>query len=276
MTKKIIEVMTVIDEYLVNNFSLADIKVIRKEIEIIIGRKINPTSIISEKRTYLEMQNILSKINEKETIRKKRGVYYTPADLAEFILINAIKVVNNKLNDEYIGNQNIYDLPHKEVCFNQTIYDPTCGVGEFLVLAVEFKFKLLQHYKQEVSKQEVEKIIGTIYGNDINWESIVITKLRVLMYVLHEKGINYIKGISKTLNSNFTVFDFVEENNRFCRKFDVIVGNPPYVEDTKTDNLPLKRYGNIYANILDNSANILSENGAIGFVVPLSLSLIHI
>lgn len=43
------------------------------------------------KVTYESLQEKLSKLNEKETVRKNNGVYYTPQDVVKFILTNTIK-----------------------------------------------------------------------------------------------------------------------------------------------------------------------------------------
>jgi hypothetical protein len=42
------------------------------------------------------------------------------------------------------------------------------------------------------------------------------------------------------------------------------------VEDRKSQTEPLVSYGNIYANVLDNSSSLLKEKGVMGFVLPLS------
>ena len=47
--------------------------------------------------TYEEMQDVVATLNEKESIRKNKGVYYTPIDVVEFILINSVKQVCNIL-----------------------------------------------------------------------------------------------------------------------------------------------------------------------------------
>lgn len=49
------------------------------------------------KYSYSETQNMLSKLNEKESIRKSKGVYYTPCDVVHFIVVNSIKSAYGKL-----------------------------------------------------------------------------------------------------------------------------------------------------------------------------------
>ena len=56
--------------------------------------------------------------------------------------------------------------------------------------------------------------------------------------------------------------------------FDVIIGNPPYVESKKinytVDNYSTKECGNLYAYVLERSKSILLKNGFCGMIVPLS------
>ena len=209
--------------------------------------------------SYENLQNFLSKINEKESGRKERGIYYTPRDVVCFVVANCSKLP--ALNETDLGVPNAFSYPRSFL--TKTVYDPTCGTGEFLVEALEMKLGLLGVDSQ------ILKTVGTIRGNDLNPDSVAITKLRLLLCVLSRFGAKSVVGLSEVLNKNFTTYDYVST----CPaedKYDVILGNPPYVEDSKSETTPEVRYGNIYANVLENSAKQLEENGVMGFVVPLS------
>ncbi|MEZ7890921.1 MAG: Eco57I restriction-modification methylase domain-containing protein [Candidatus Wallbacteria bacterium] len=56
--------------------------------------------------------------------------------------------------------------------------------------------------------------------------------------------------------------------------FDVVIGNPPYVEYSdvkyKIHNFVTLDCGNLYAYILEKNKNIINNNGFIGMIVPLS------
>jgi hypothetical protein len=60
--------------------------------------------------------------------------------------------------------------------------------------------------------------------------------------------------------------------------FDVIVGNPPYISSAKVRKIYALRHfatekcPDVYANVLERCANLLSKRGACGMIVPLSLS----
>lgn len=72
------------------------------------------------------------------------------------------------------------------------------------------------------------------------------------------------------MNNSFESYDFVQETSTNEKSYDIIVGNPPYVEDSKSGLSPENKYGNIYANVLENSNKNLKQNGSMGFVIPLS------
>lgn len=220
--------------------------------------------------SYEEVQIKLSSLNEKESIRKSKGVYYTPSDVVRFIVINSFKLATGMLKSNNLSVMDLNGIPYKRLCYEKTVFDPTCGAGEFLLKALEVKFDLIDLHKLDISKSSLFEIVGTIQGNDINEESILITKLRIFILILNRYGISKVIGLAEVLKECFFNRDFVTEIPKKRKKYDVIIGNPPYVEDTRSDSKPLKKYGNIYANVLDNSANQLNDEGVIAFVVPLS------
>lgn len=219
--------------------------------------------------SYSDVQNMLAKLNEKESIRKSKGVYYTPCDVVHFIVANSIKAAYGKLNPNNIGSQSLETIPYKAFATKKSVFDPTCGAGEYLLVALEMKLDLLdQHYKQ-ITKQVIFDTVATIFGNDINEESVIITKLRLFLCVLERYGIKKCFGLARVMKNNFYTYDYVLQNP-MEKKYDIIVGNPPYVEDSRCGLDLTVHYGNIYANVLVNAAQQLVPNGSIGFIIPLS------
>jgi type I restriction-modification system DNA methylase subunit len=266
------EALNLIYTYLHKEFRQDELKYICRELKEIarvddflfekqINKKIN---------SYNEIQEILSKLNEKESIRKNNGVYYTPSDVVRFILINSIKSAYGKLSPNNIHKESLEEIPYLSFCLNKIIFDPTCGAGEFLLAALELKFDMFEQHKCNVKKEVLKKAISTIRGNDINIASVIITKLRLFLCALQKYGVKKCIGLCDVLNDSFVAYDFVTKNTDDGMKYNIIIGNPPYVEDSKSGlNLSVK-YGNIYANVLKNAAEHLYKNGCMGFIIPLS------
>lgn len=257
-------------KYLNQNYSKSEMVIINKELGAILPINIEQFIYIDGENTYEDIQSKLSSINEKESIRKKNGVYYTPNDVVRFIYANAIKALYGNLKCNNLHVQDLNGIPYKSFSFGKSVFDPTCGAGEFLLVALSIKFDLLDLHQTEITNKDICKVLATIYGNDINNDSILITKFRMFLYILNRYGVEKIEGIANVLSKNFDSIDFINLSKEFNKKYDIIIGNPPYVEDSKCDTIPLNKYGNVYANVLENVSNCLNNNGVLGFIIPLS------
>lgn len=220
--------------------------------------------------SYEEIQDLLSKLNEKESIRKEKGVYYTPPDVVDFIVCSSIKLVFGELGRDSIKSLEFEGSDFNTFCKKKKAFDPTCGAGEFLVAILSKKFELWNKNNNIIKKSDVKEIVSTIYGNDINSDSTVISKLRLYLCAVNHYGIENCVDLPRILNDNFSIRDYVVNPPKDSIRFDIVVGNPPYVEDVNSGLELKKSYGNIYANVLVNAANQLKDGGVFGFIVPLS------
>ena len=266
----LLNALSITNGYLIQNYSKSELAVIREEIKTVLGKNDDSLNAYKEMYSYEEVQEILSNINEKEDIRKAKGVYYTPTDIVKFILFNSVKMVCGKLKPNNLHVLDLNGIPYSSFCYEKTVYDPTCGAGAFLLAALEMKLDLLDLHHAEVTKGKIKKVVSTLKGNDLNPDSIKITKIRLLLCVLHRHGASKIKGLAEIMESCFASYDFVSTTSNENVKYDIIIGNPPYVEDSKSEATPTIKYGNIYANVLNNSAKHLKKGGVMGFVIPLS------
>lgn len=219
-----------------------------------------------------DFQLALSKINEKEARRKNQGVYYTPKDITEYIVANTYLNYTCRDNSQVYSQEECFrriDETEGNTLFNAKVFDPTCGTAEFLLSAIEIKLRLSKRYIT-LSDADLLALTSSIFGNDISYESILLSKIRIYFTIINElKDKANAKQLAKILNKNFTCRDYITV--KFARpKYDIIVGNPPYVEYGKLPVKPDSNYGNIYADVLCNAVCELKSTGVISFVIPLS------
>jgi len=138
-----------------------------------------------------------AKIEEKPEVRKAGGVYYTPTYIVEYIVKNTVgKLVKGKKPG-----------PRGSVS-NLKILDPACGSGSFLIGAYQFLLdwhrdqyvndgpkkwakgktpRVYQSQKGEwrLTADERKRILlNNIYGVDIDYQAVEVTKLSLLLKVL--------------------------------------------------------------------------------------------
>ncbi|HQA92431.1 MAG TPA: N-6 DNA methylase [Bacteroidales bacterium] len=222
-------------------------------------------------------QSLLSKINEKQYGREETGRFYTPKDVTEYIVANSyLNILDESQKNVYSTIKCISEIGKSQkvndLIFGYSVFDPTCGTGEFLVTALNIKLSLLTN----PTESDILNVLKTIHGNDINIVSVEISKIRLFFTILsYFKNYDKLNEVAEVLNMNFNNQDFLKSDSTLFEqpvfeKHNIIVGNPPYVEDIKSVSKPLVRYGNIYANVLENSVKLLKDNGVMGFVLPLS------
>mgnify|MGYP002623830976 FL=1 len=183
-----------------------------------------------------ECQQRLAHLNERTARRKKDGVYYTDEDLTEYMVFNAF---NCFVSDDVDNVSDVTSLRNKfsgstsatiERLLRASTFDPTCGAGEFLVSAVKFKCELLFASKNLFSDKDLAKLLSTVYGNDIERSSVVITQIRLILELFSKlKDKKNIHLLERALHGHFTVEDYVTNIRKRHLRYDIMLGNPPYV-----------------------------------------------
>ncbi len=204
---------------------------------------------------------------------------------------------------------------YKTVLTKINVLDPACGSGAFLTQAFDFLLKewtivldvitKLKEEKQEVKinglfnaaptniDEEIIKIKKNIvnnnlYGVDLNYESVEITKLGLWLKSASKNDElalldNNIK-CGNSLISDATVtkkaFDWNSEFKEIIDEggFDVIIGNPPYIRPHNIpDNEKVYLWSNfevaqqksdIYAFFIEKSIKLLKTKSILSFIVP--------
>lgn len=219
----------------------------------------------------------LSNISEFQNDRKATGSFYTPSDLADYVVINSF------VHYMYPNLSNVYSIESgiKKICsdkskclkliFETKIFDPTAGAGELLLSSIKIKLILLSKIKDNYKNADLLKIYKTIFGNDYNELAVKTMKDRLLLfirdYTTDEKVYYELQCI---ISKNLTCKDYIEGSYLDGTKFDIIVGNPPYVEDNKYKGILNRKYGNVYCNIIENCFENIKKYGTIVLIMPIS------
>ena len=254
------------------------------------------------------------KLDKSQSKRKKDGVFYTPKYITNYIVQNTIgKLCSDKkaeigiLDANYIMDkkrqkktqevllQKLKD--YREWLLAITICDPACGSGAFLNEALNFLMAEHAYLDELESKlfggglvfQEVRNHIleNNLFGVDINQESVEIAKLSLWLRTAepHRKLSNLNENLKcgNSLIDNASVagdkaFVWREEFPDVFNNggFDVVIGNPPYVQvyDTSIKNEyvnkfnSFKRNFDLYSAFYEQAINLIKENGKLGFITP--------
>jgi hypothetical protein len=153
-------------------------------------------------------------------IGKKVGAVYTPEPLADYLLC--------ELEES------------KPLQSGMKILDPCCGSGIFLVLAYRrlIELALAQSPNNRLKPTELRGILESLYGIERNKEACYVAEFSLILTLL-----NYIDPPDLHRNKQFKfpslhntqIFecDFFDDDSVFWKqnkKFDWIMGNPPWIE----------------------------------------------
>ena len=199
-----------------------------------------------------------------------------------------------------------------EVLKNIKILDPACGSGAFLTQAFDFLLKewtmvfdvvdkLKENIKSKKSKDlfetaptklqhsitkiKKEIVNNNLFGVDLNFESVEITKLglwlksasKVEALAILDSNIKCGNSLISDKNITEKAFVWEEEFPEILSQggFDIIVGNPPYVESKKLKEFSdyfSKNYkcysgtSDLYVYFFELGFNMLKEKGMLGFI----------
>lgn len=185
-----------------------------------------------------------------DSYRSDNGIYYTPPTLAERLL--------DILTAEGA------DWAKAE------ILDPACGGGAFLVTVAS---RVLGDYRiREMSAEEklchLEKHLA---GVELDKFAALLTQC-LLDIIVYQESITAGRRLKSLINVRDTVQYALKEK----RRFDVIVGNPPYgkikLDDSTREKYARSLYGhaNLYGLFIDASVRLMKPDGLVGFVTPTS------
>jgi methylase of polypeptide subunit release factors len=200
--------------------------------------------------------------------KKDKGLYYTPSHLAKLLI------------DECIPLKKFANLDLD----NYAILDPACGSGIFLVLA--FK-RLVQIWRLKNGMKlpelgDLKKILRNIYGIDKEEQAVRLASFSLCLALCNElKPIEIINKLKfdDLRENNLIQSDFFECEKIKDKKFDLIIGNPPFnrgaiknytqIWEFKTHKVNIPQ-GQIALKFLSESFLYLKEKGLLCLIIKSS------
>lgn len=224
--------------------------------------------------------------------RKAQGIYYTPKWVVDYIV------------RETLGRY-LRERPYREAQ-QVRILDPACGSGSFLIRAYD---ELLQWYAQQctISKrvedldwnQRIAILTKHIFGVDLDARAVDIARLNLLLRALAgrytlpllkdniKQGNSLISGGEEELKPYFGAawrekhpFNWEREFREVMQAggFDVVIGNPPWVESKFLPPDEKVYYQNhydsmtgqydIFCGFVERGIQLLRNGGILGFIIP--------
>jgi methylase of polypeptide subunit release factors len=150
--------------------------------------------------------------------KQEKGLYYTPSHLAKLLV------------DECIPLKKYEDFNLKSF----KVLDPACGSGIFLVVAFKRLVQIwrLQNQMRFPDIKDLKALLKNIYGVDKEEQAIRLASFSLSLALCNElnpvKIINELRFDDLT-DENLIWSDFFQCKSIKDKKFDLIIGNPPFV-----------------------------------------------
>ena len=162
--------------------------------------------------------------------KKDKGLFYTPSHLAKLLVDECLPLKKYK----EIGLTDFNTL------------DPACGSGIFLVLVFKRLVQIwkLQHDMKSPTVDDLKSLLKNIYGVDEEEQAIRLSAFSLSLALCDElkplQIINELQFDDLREKGNLICSDFFTCDKIKGKKFDLVIGNPPFVRGGISD------YSNIW------------------------------
>lgn len=226
-----------------------------------------------------------TKLSESLKHRKEQGIYYTPSNIVEYIIKNTL--------GEYLNSSKNAEVRAVRVL------DPACGSGSFLIRAYQ-ELEEFWAVKEglEISRldvvgehkfytRKVDILRENIHGVDLDLKAVEIAHLNLLLRIsekrqhlpLLKENIKVGNSLIDEPGSGISGFNWKEQfpDRLGAGGFDIVVGNPPYVESRDIDDNDWTFFRDHYKSaykrfdlsvlFLERAISLLKPNGLLGFIL---------
>lgn len=222
-------------------------------------------------QTALDMPAWPAKEGPDAPARKKRGAYYTPPEIVDYM----VEITLERL------------LTSQAEVRQLRAVDPACGSAAFLTALTD---RLIQYYKNlpdgNLHGSPAAGAISHLYGIDSDARAVDLTILGLALRCLSAGGIAGPEEYVKLLRNNIRLGDaltinwqeeFPEVYRGANPGFDLVIGNPPYISNKLLPG-PAKEYINrnyhtvegqydIIVPFVENGLRQLKEGGRLCFII---------
>jgi len=185
---------------------------------------------------------------------KAKGQYFTPEDVSSYITNSSIAIADR--DDIFI-------------------LDPACGSGQFLLISYKIIYnKQIVKFKDHLKCSAYA--ISRLYGIDVDPLAVKIARYNLMKISGCNSSLINIFNFNFLMKSNSNLFESSYTDAVLQRKFDIIIGNPPWRSKFTPEE---KRYFkssysstgsgiNTFTLFLERSFEFINNDGIISFLIP--------
>jgi len=242
-------------------------------------------------------EEIIENFENIKSIEQKTGVVYTPNKIVNYIVDNLFKMYFNHNKPNLSSDENL-DMRKKflKKLDKIKIIDPSCGSGRFLISTSNYLFKYYKSCEPDQADYELKKKIveNNIFGVELERDAFQISKLRLLSWLLSSNSDSLDKDVFEIDDFKSDIVDYYINKLDIClnvyqsefllefnevKHFDIIIGNPPHVENKKITDLDLKeklkkkfyaayKLFDLSILFIEKALTLLNDGGFLSFILP--------
>lgn len=209
-------------------------------------------------------------------------------DIVGYLYENTMSLENKKDGGSFYTRSNEiidYMINNIKIDENTHILEPSCGSGLFLLEIIN---KIRNNSTESNKALLLKKIFKNVEANDIDSMACKITEANILCSLIEDIRDLYVQNNKfKLPKLKIYNYDFCDKN--INNKYDVIIGNPPFVTlyGRRSRNMTEEKraYFNTFKFVLDkkknnkfnlsmffieNSLDLLRKNGKLSFILDIS------
>lgn len=209
-------------------------------------------------------------------------------DIVGYLYENTISSKDKKDSGSFYTRSNEiidYMINNMKIDENTHILEPSCGSGLFLIEIIN---KIKKNSKESNKSLLLKKIFENIEANDIDSMACKIAEANILCNLIEDIKDIYIQDNQFRL-PKLKIYNYDFCDKKIKNKYDVIIGNPPFVTlyGRRSRNMTEKKrsYFNTFKFVSDkkknnkfnlsmffieNSLDLLKKNGKLSFILDIS------